>query len=111
MAEQYPEYKEFLTDINNRMFDLMEIVSKGYYLHPDFKGSWSIKIVLPVMVPELSYKDLAINKGDMAMIAWWEMVHNSDTVAKQKTADSLLQYCGLDTLTMVKIWEKLISLL
>jgi len=107
MGELYPEYKEFLTDTNNRMFDLMEIVSKGYYLHPEFKGRWSIKNVLPVMVPELSYNDLDINKGDVAMIAWWEMIHSSDTNTKQKTIDSLLKYCGLDTLAMVKIWEKL----
>ena len=107
MGELYPEYKEFLVDINNRMFDLMEIVSKGYYLHPDFKGRWSIKNVLPVMVPELSYNDLDINKGDMAMIAWWEMIHSTDAEAKQKTTESLLKYCGLDTLAMVKIWEKL----
>ncbi len=105
MAEQFSEYKDFLLDINNRMFDLMEIVSKGYYLHPDFRGSWSIKNVLPVMVPELSYKDLPINKGDMAMIAWWEMINSSDQVEKEKTTESLLKYCGLDTLAMVKIWE------
>lgn len=111
MAELYPEYKDFLLNINNRMFDLMEIVSKGYYLHPDFRGSWSIKNVLPVMVPELSYKDLPINKGDMAMIAWWEMVHDSDASAKQKIADSLLKYCGLDTLAMLKIWGKLHELI
>ena len=89
------------------MFDLMEIVSKGYYLHPDFKGSWSIKNVLPIMVPELSYKDLPINRGDMAMIAWWEMIHGANEEAKQEIADSLLEYCGLDTMAMVKIWEKL----
>ncbi len=107
MAELYPEYKDFLLDINNRMFDLMEVVSKGYYLNPEFRGSWSIKNVLPVMVPELSYKDLPINKGDMAMIAWWEMVHSTEPTTKQKTIESLLKYCGLDTLAMVKIWEKL----
>jgi len=111
MGELYPEYKEFLTDINNRMFDLMEIVSKGYYLHPEFKGRWSIKNVLPVMVPELSYNDLDINKGDTAMIAWWEMIHRADLSAKQKTVESLLKYCGLDTLAMVKIWEKLSDLI
>lgn len=110
IVEQFPEYKDFLLDINNRMFDLMEIVSKGYYLHPEFRGSWSIKNVLPVMVPELSYKDLTINKGDMAMIAWWEMVNNIDQDKKKETADALLKYCGLDTLAMVKIWEKLCEL-
>jgi hypothetical protein len=38
VAEQYPGYKEFLLGINNRMFDLMEIVSKGYYLTQNLKG-------------------------------------------------------------------------
>ncbi|MCG3146220.1 MAG: hypothetical protein HONDAALG_04097 [Gammaproteobacteria bacterium] len=110
ISEQFPEHKDFLLDINNRMFDLMEIVSKGYYVHPDFRGSWSIKNVLPVMVPELSYKDLSINKGDMAMIAWWEMVNNTDQDKKKETSGALLKYCGLDTLAMVKIWEKLCEL-
>lgn len=106
MAELFPDYKDFLLDVNNRMFDLMEIVSKGYYLHPDFLGSWSIKNVLPVMEPEFSYKALSINKGDQAMIEWYEMV-NGDESKKDAVSKDLLQYCGLDTMAMVKIWEKL----
>ena len=106
MGELYPEYKDFLLSVNERIFDLMEIVSKGYYLHPDFLGSWSIKNVLPVMAPELSYKRLSINKGDQAMIEWYEMV-NGDESKKDGIAKALLQYCGLDTLAMVKVWERL----
>ena len=110
MAEMYPEYKDFLLGLNNRMFDLMEIVLKGYYLHPDFRGSWSIKNVLPVMVPELSYKELAINKGDQAMTKWWDMINNANQKENEKTAEALLEYCGLDTLAMVEIWKKLLAL-
>jgi len=110
MAELYPEHSEFLLGVNNRIFDLMEIISKWYYIHPDFRGSWSIKNVLPVMAPELSYKELAINKGDQAMIAWWELVNSGNLDSKKKTTDSLLEYCKLDTLAMVKIWEKLLTL-
>ncbi|OGK67587.1 hypothetical protein A2334_00730, partial [Candidatus Roizmanbacteria bacterium RIFOXYB2_FULL_38_10] len=106
MAELYPEYKDFLLNVNARMFDLMEIVSKGYYLHPEFLGSWSIKNVLPVMSPELSYKSLSINKGDQAMIEWYEMA-NGDKTKKDGVAKALLEYCGLDTMAMVKVWEKL----
>ncbi len=106
MAELYPEYKDFLLDVNNRMFDLMEIVAKGHYLHPDFLGSWSIKNVLPVMEPTFSYKTLAINKGDQAMIEWYEMVNGNES-KKEAVAKALLEYCGLDTLAMVKVWEKL----
>lgn len=103
MQTLYPEHKEFLESVNTRMIDLADFVNKEMYIHPDFLGSWSIKNVLPVMVPDLSYKGLKINKGDMAMLEWWEMVNSED---KSSSAD-LLEYCGLDTLAMVKIWEKL----
>lgn len=103
MAILYPEYKEFLDNVNSRMIDLADFINKELYIHPDFLGSWSIKNVLPVMVPDLSYKKLKVNKGDQAMLTWWELIHTSD---KSKTKE-LLEYCGLDTLAMVKIWEKL----
>lgn len=103
MAGLYPEHKDFLDDVNSRMIDLADFINKEHYIHPDFLGSWSIKHVLPVMVPELSYKDLKVNKGDLAMLAWWELIHTSD---KSKAKD-LLEYCCLDTMAMVKIWEKL----
>lgn len=109
MAAMYPEYEKFLLGLNARMFDLADIVNKGHYIHPDFLGSWSIKKVLPVMVPELSYETLSINKGDQAMTSWWELI--SSKPINQSTANALLEYCKLDTLAMVKIWEKLTKLI
>jgi len=114
MAKMFPEYSEFLLNVNKRIFDLMDVVSKGYYLHPNFGGRYTIKKVLPVMVPELSYKDLTINKGDQAMTAWWEMVNMEGKnlgVKKQAIAGALLQYCELDTFAMVRIWEELKKLI
>ncbi len=107
IAGLYPEYKEFLDDVNSRMIDLADFINKELYIHPDFLGSWSIKNVLPVMVPDLSYKKLAVNKGDQAMLVWWELIHTTD----KSKAKELLEYCGLDTLAMVKIWEKLKELI
>lgn len=103
MANLFPEYKEFLENVNSRMIDLADFINKEHYIHPDFLGSWSIKYVLPIMAPDLSYKNLKINKGDVAMIAWWELIHSSD----KSIAKDLLEYCGLDSFGMVKIWEKL----
>lgn len=103
MANLYPEYKEFLENVNSRMIDLADFINKELYIHPDFLGSWSIKNVLPVMVLELSYKNLKVNKGDQAMLNWWKLIHSTD---KSEEKD-LIEYCGLDTLAMVKIWEKL----
>ena len=103
MAETYKEYASFLNQVNSRMIDLADFINKEYYIGPKFSGSWSIKNVLPVMVPDLSYKDLKVNKGDIAMLTWWEIINSTD---KSKAKD-LLDYCAMDTLAMVKIWEKL----
>ena len=51
MAALHPEYAPFLEGLNQRVYDLGDPVRLGYYLHPGFKGSWSIKQVLPVVVP------------------------------------------------------------
>jgi hypothetical protein len=113
MARMYPEYADFLLNLNERIYDLADSIKNGIYVHPDFHGSWSIKSVLPVLVPELSYENMTISKGDDAMMAWWDLVHGELSkgknfgVKKQGVAGALLEYCKLDTLAMVEIWRKL----
>ena len=107
MGEIYSEYEEFCENMNERMFDLMEIFRDQLYIDPKIKGSYSIKEVLPLLVPELKYEDLNIKEGASAMINWHEMVYGTGDDVK----DSLLKYCELDTLAMVRIWESLKSLL
>jgi len=108
LAVIHPEYADFLLDLNERIYDLADFVKNGLYLHPHFKGSWSIKNVLPVMVPELSYEDLQIGAGDRAMTAWWEMVNGNLPAGEiEKMKEALLRYCELDTFAMVKIWQKI----
>jgi len=112
MAKLHPEYAAFLEQLNERIYDLGDIVNLGYYLHPGFKGSWSIKHVLPVMVPELSYKGMAIGKGDQASMAWWNMTFGQvDQREKEQLTEALLRYCELDTLAMVEIYRKLNELI
>jgi hypothetical protein len=108
MAEMHPESAPFLEDVNARIYDLMEIFSRGLYIHPDFHGSASIKKVLPVLVPELTYEDMAIKKGDEASVVWWEVVNGEfDEDAKIKTINAMLEYCALDTLALVRIYKSL----
>ena len=110
MAERYPDYKDLLLDINSRVYDLMEIFRKGYYIHPGFRGSASIKNVLPVLVPDLAgrYNELPISNGEAAMLAWGKLFSGELTPDQEKELrHDLLRYCELDTLAMVKIWEKL----
>ena len=70
-------------------------------------GSYSIKYVLPALVPELSYDDMEISDGGIASNAWLSMRDLEDLDATERIRKALLEYCKLDTLGMVKIIEKL----
>jgi hypothetical protein len=110
LAGMHPEYAEFLLGINRRMFDLMTIFRKGYYVHPDFHGSASIKHILPVLVDDqsINYEDLTVSKGDEAMMSWLGIMRGSLVQRDiDQTRVDMLRYCELDTLAMVKIWEVL----
>lgn len=111
MAELLPQHADFLLHLNQRMYDLREFFSKGYYVHPMFHGSSSIKYVLPVLVPELSYEDEHISSGDQAMLAWKQVIAGEVGEAKvEQIRRDLLSYCKLDTLAMVRIWQLLMAL-
>lgn len=103
----HPEYNDFLEDVNSRIYDLMLIFKKDY-MHPDSFGSASIKKVLPVMAPDLSYKTLDVQDGTMAMSEWERSVQlDIDQDTKEQVRTNLLKYCELDTLAMVEIYKKL----
>jgi len=106
MAKLCPRHALFLEELNARIYDLGDMVNQGYYLHPGFKGSWSIKKVLPVMVPDLSYDRDAIDRGDQASVAWCNLCFGLlCEEEKAQLTQELLQYCELDTLAMVRIFE------
>lgn len=103
-----PEYKQAMEAINERITDLMTPFKAKWYDDPRFEGSASIKNVLPVMCPELSYKELGIQEGNSAQRLWMEAVldgkHDSD---KEKILADLIEYCKLDTFAMVEIYNRL----
>ncbi len=108
LAERNPEYANFLEDVNARIVDLKEIFDKQYFIHPDFRGRTSIKKILPVLAPELSYKELDIQEGATASDTWNKIVTGeySHEEANEKLA-ALKKYCGLDTYAMYAIWKYL----
>ena len=112
MAELQPEYKDFTNDLNGRMLDLMTPFAKGYYADKDFFGSASIKKVLPVIAPDLSYGDLDIQEGSSAQRLWMQSVYENvhSPIDKAKIMDDLRKYCELDTYAMVRIYEFLAAL-
>jgi hypothetical protein len=106
------DHSAFLDGLNLRLFDLMEIFSKRYYVHKDFKGSYSIKKVLPVLVPDLKYEGLAIADGGTATTKWKQMVFDiDDENEKERIGQDLRAYCKLDTLAMVEIFRSLMKIM
>jgi hypothetical protein len=108
IGQRIPAHKSFLDSINDRVYDLMDIFQKQYYVHKDFKGGVSIKDVLPVLAPELSYADLAIKEGGAASQSWDRITSTGTRQAeKDAVARDLKLYCERDTYAMFVIWKHL----
>lgn len=110
MMKLFPEYESYLQYINDNMFDL-ETIFHTLYVDYRFLGRTSIKNVLPILVPNLSYKDLNIQNGTMALDTWGRTILKPEEFEDLgKVRKDLLKYCELDTLGMVEIYEYLIDL-
>lgn len=108
MAEAgIPQASELLAFIDARGFDLEKVV-KEHVCHPEFVGRSSIKVVLPALVPGMSYKGLAIGNGEAASAAFRQMVHPDTAPDEAATLyRDLLAYCRQDTLAMVEVFRAL----
>ena len=103
LAEAVPRLRKDLLRVGERLWDLLEVLQSHYY-HPDFQGSFSIKSVLPALVPSLDYGDLEIKDGATASATYHRMMCVvTDWVERQRLASALLAYCARDTLGMVEL--------
>ncbi|MGB5261432.1 MAG: DUF2779 domain-containing protein [Gammaproteobacteria bacterium] len=108
LAAAFADLRESLRTLNDRIVDLLPVVKRNYY-HPDMKGSWSIKSVLPCLVPGLRYADLgAVQEGTRAQQAYFDLISGElNAAAAERLHKDLLAYCRLDTWAMVAMVEKL----
>lgn len=112
LAARLPQHRAFLERTIAMFYDLKDVFHKQHYVHPEFKGSTSIKYVLPALVPELQYKELGIHGGAQASDAWWSMVSpGTSAMERDLIAQDLKTYCKLDTYAMYAIWKHLQELL
>jgi len=108
LAAAFPAYSTGLLGLlDSRIVDLYQLIKTHCY-YPNFHGSFSIKSVLPALVPELGYDDLEINDGGMASIAFAEM-RRPETPSERRRSlkDNLLKYCQRDTEAEVWIFQTL----
>ena len=110
LAEFLPNHNKRLHAVIDGLVDLMEPFRRREIYHWRMAGSYSLKSVLPVLVPELSYEGLAISDGDMASEAYFTMGEISDPEELRKLRRALLEYCGQDTLGLVRLLEKMHSM-
>ena len=108
LADELPEYRDRLTPLlEARIVDLLELIRAHYY-HPEFRGSFSIKGVLPALIDDLDYEDLEIREGGQAAVAYVEMIdENTPPDRGTKVAEALRAYCRRDTEAMVRLFHRL----
>lgn len=110
LMNQLPKYSDQLKKIHQSIVDLLDVFSKGMVYHKDMQGSFSIKKVYPAMVPEQknAYINLSqVHNGSEAMGALESLPYQED-----KSLDKALRaYCKLDTLSMVEIYNKIITMI
>lgn len=109
MMEAFPENAEALGSIHDRVRDLIVPFRKRFIYHWHQHGSNSIKDVLPAFIPELSYKDLEISHGGMAMDAYHLLRLEHDPQKLKSIRHNLLKYCERDTEAMVRLHQKLVD--
>ena len=107
LAEAFSDLADDINAKIENIRDLMIPFRKRDVYRWQMRGSYSIKAVLPVLVPDLSYDDLAVSDGMMAMRVYHKMCKIDDPVKLTELRKGLLEYCRLDTLAMVKILDEL----
>ncbi len=109
IARWFPEYAGKIGKITGSMIDLAYPFQKRLYYHWQFNGSYSLKAVLPVIVPGLSYDGMEVSDGGMAMEAYFRMQEITDDAEMEKLRKAMLEYCKLDTFAMVRVLDVLKS--
>ena len=105
----FPKFEKELQNILDRMDDLLTPFRNLWYYHPDMQGSSSIKNVLPVLAPGLTYEGMEIGNGGEAMDIFLRLIKGDEELLlkKERIMNDLLEYCKMDTWAMVKVLEGL----
>ncbi len=107
LAAWLPEFSGRIDKIQRRLWDLLPVIRNHVY-HPAFGGSYSLKSVLPALVPTMTYEGMEVADGQAAGQAWESLIGGDcSEIERQRKRKALLDYCGQDTLGMVKIVEAL----
>jgi predicted RecB family nuclease len=100
LAAWLPDCAGQIEPIRNRLWDLLPVVRAHVY-HPRFRGSYSIKSVLPALIPSMTYDGMEIADGGQAGLAWDRLVRGGlDAAEGDRLREALRAYCAQDTRAM-----------
>jgi hypothetical protein len=105
-GERFPEFKSVLMDHCKHIRDLMDPFEKGWVYSPAMRGRFSIKAILPALVPDLSYDHLVIKNGETAARSFYKLLRIQDE-ERHLLRQALEAYGKMDTLAMVRILDVL----
>ena len=107
IARDFPEYADQIESVLERVVDMMVPFRRKHLYTPEMNGSYSLKAVLPALVPDLAYDDLEIQEGGSASMTYESLYSNTNSESVAKKRADLLKYCELDTMSMIRILEEL----
>jgi hypothetical protein len=105
----YPQYEERINAVIERLIDLAIPFQKRWVYDNSLSCSYSIKSVLPFVMPDLSYDNLAVKEGQTASLLF-QLMMGEPRKDWTKERNDLLEYCCLDTFAMVVIYRYLNTL-
>ena len=108
LAAWLPEFAGRIKNIQSRLWDLLPVIRNHVY-HPAFAGSYSLKSVLPALVPEMTYEGMAVANGQDAGLSWESLIR-CELGHNEHEKKALLDYCRQDTLAMVRLLAELRSI-
>lgn len=100
LAEQFPQYKEQLQQIWERMIDLATPFSSGLIYDNRMAGMYSLKKLVSIFT-DYSYDDLEISHGMEAVRSYINLENGADPAV----IESLLKYCAMDTYAMYLVYH------
>jgi hypothetical protein len=108
MAGMFPALAPRLEAVMGRLVDLLRL-TRDHYRHPALNGSYSLKTVLPTIAPDLDHALLGDVQDGLSAQAAFHEATAPDTPADRREAvrRSLLEYCALDTLALVRVAHRL----
>jgi len=109
LAASSPEHAPALLEARDKTHDLLPVVRNHVY-HPDFRGSFSIKDVVPALLPDMSYDDLDVSDGQLASALLERLLCRPDELTpedRKGLPQQLEAYCTHDTAVMVRLFEVL----